>query len=489
MTEQIAHPDRGAAPYPGATREYGGRVRWLALFVVLLATFMDLMDVTIVGVALPKIQNDLGAAYSTGQWMVAGYALSYALTLVTGGRLGDIAGRRKVFMTGVAGFTIASAVAGAALTPSMLITARVAQGAFGGVMVPQVMSVIATQFAPGRERTTAFSLYGVLLGIAQVSGPVLGGVLTGYSAWRMIFYINVPIGIFALIGAARWMKESASDHPLRLDIPGVLLIGAASLLLCFPLVQGREQGWPPWSVAAMAAATPMLIIFVWYERRRERRNTTPLVPTHLFAKRSFSAGLILMIVLFSGVSCYFMLLTWALQFGLGWTPLHLAITSLAWPAGIACTAQLTNRHGHRHGRRLVGTGTTLMAIGTALLAGVVARYGNGLTSGEIVPCMFLSGLGMGLTIPILSNLVLGDVPADDAGAASGVLNSVVQIGGAMGVALAGVIFFGGARAQAELGAAPRTLAYCVAVFVLAGLLSPLLPRQAAALPGGPAVQP
>jgi MFS family permease len=238
----------------------------------------------------------------------------------------------------------------------------------------------------------------------------------------------------------------------------------------------------------MAAAAPMLVLFIWYERRRERRNATPLVPTHLFGKRSFSAGLTLMIVLFSGVSCYFMMLTWALQFGLGWTPLHLAMTSLAWPAGIACTAQLTNRYGHRHGRRLVGIGTSLMAAGTALLAGVIAHYGTGLTSTGIAPCMFLSGLGMGLTIPILSNLVLGDVPAGDAGAASGVLNSVVQVGGAMGVALAGVIFFGGARAQAQLSAAPRTLAYCVAVFVLAAVLSPLLPRQAAPL-GGPAVQP
>src|SRR5258708_7049299 len=191
MTQEITQ----SASYATPGRD-GGRTRWLALFVVLLATFMDLIDVTIVGVALPRIQGDLHAGYSVGQWVVAGYALSYALLLVTGGRLGDIFGRRRTFMIGVAGFTLASALAGAAISPAMLITARAAQGAFGGIMVPQVMSVVATQFAPGRERTLAFSLYGALLGVAKSSGPVLGGLLPAYTS-RTLFSFNSPLGSFA----------------------------------------------------------------------------------------------------------------------------------------------------------------------------------------------------------------------------------------------------------------------------------------------------
>jgi EmrB/QacA subfamily drug resistance transporter len=460
MTQEITQSASHATP-----GRDGGRTRWLALFVVLLATFMDLIDVTIVGVALPRIQGDLHAGYSVGQWVVAGYALSYALLLVTGGRLGDIFGRRRTFMIGVAGFTLASALAGAAISPAMLIIARAAQGAFGGIMVPQVMSVVATQFAPGRERTLAFSLYGALLGVAQVSGPVLGGLLTTYD-WRLIFYVNIPVGLFALAGAFRWMRESRSPRPVRLDLGGAALISGASLLLAFPLVQGRELGWPPWSIGLLLAAVPVLAVFIWYERGR---GADALVPMRLFTRRSFTVGLILMIVLFSGISAYFITLTWALQFRFGWSPLHLALTSLAWPIGIACTAQLTQRYGHGYGRRLVGIGTTLMAAGTAALALVAAHDGAGATSAHIAPCLFLSGLGMGLTIPILSNQVLGDLPAEDAGAASGVLNSVVQLGAAFGVAVGGVIFF----AQG----ASWSLAYGAAVFLLAALLSPLLPAR------------
>lgn len=445
--------------------------RWFGLSIVLLATFMDLIDVTIVNVALPRIQRELSGSYATGQWAVAGYSLAFAIVLVTGGRLGDIHGRRRIFMIGVTGFTVASIAAGAAVSPGMLIAARIVQGAFGGVMVPQVMSVIATQFPPGRDRTAALSLYGVLMGAAQVSGPVLGGLLTsaGGLGWRAIFLFNVPVGVLALVGAKRWVDESRSEHPLKLDLPGMVMIGLASLLFTYPLVQGREFGWPVWTIVLLLASVPMLACFVWYERYR----AAPLVPMRLFASRSFAAGLLLMLVLFAGISSYFLALTWALQFGFGWTPLHLALTILAWPAGVALTAQLTHRHGRRRGRLLVGVGTTIMSLGMAGLALTFATGGAHLTSGDLVPWMVGSGLGMGLTIPVLSDLVLGDVPAADAGAASGVLNSVIQIGGTVGVALAGVIFFSGPAG------AGRTLAFSAAVFLLAALLSPLLPHRSA----------
>ncbi|MBO2448317.1 MFS transporter [Actinomadura barringtoniae] len=491
--------------------------RWAALLVVLGAAFMDLVDVTIVGVALRPIQSDLGASYATGQWITAGYALAFALLLVTGGRLGDIHGRRRVFMIGVAGFTVASALAATAVTPGMLITARIAQGAFGGVMVPQVMSIIATEFPLGRGRTAAISLYGIVLGLGQVSGPLLGGLLAGGHAtghggasgagfgadpgtglgggvgggfdggldagfgvgWRAIFLVNIPIGLAALAGAARWLRESRADRPERLDLAGVLLISVTSFLLAYPLVQGREQGWPPWAVASLIAGVPMAAAFTFHQRRRERAGRPVLVPTRLFRLRSFSGGLVLLLVLFCGVSGYFIVLAWTLQFGLGWTPMHVALTGLAWPAGIACTAQLTNRFGPPRARLLVRIGTPIMTLGTAGLAATVLDRGNAVTTWDLTPWMFGAGVGMGLTIPILSNLVLGELPEADAGAASGLLNSVIQIGNALGVALGGVIFFGeGGAAPADFpGAGARALLCSAAAFALAALLSPLLPRR------------
>ncbi|MEU7895457.1 MFS transporter [Nonomuraea sp. NPDC049152] len=454
----------------------------LALLVVMLATFMDMVDVTIVHIALPKIQQDLGAGYSTGQWVVAGYSLAYALMLVTGGRLGDIAGRRRVFVIGVAGFTLASALAGAASSAEVLVIARIVQGAFGGIMVPQVMSTITTQFPPGKERMKAFGLFGAVIGIAQVSGPLLGGVLSDYSlfglGWRAIFFINLPIGLFALVGAFLWIRESRSDQVMRLDLVGVVLVSAASALLLYPLIQGHDLGWPTWTLVSMAAAVPVLVVFALYERR----TAFPLVPPRLFTRRSFVAGTILLFVLFSGVASFFLVLTWDLQFGLGWSPIHLALTTLGWPFGIGFTGQLANRYGQRYGRRLIGIGAAVMAVGLAAMSVVLDLAGTEVTSWQILPCLFVSGLGMGMCVGIAVNVVLGDVPLNDAGAGSGVLNSLIQIGGAVGVALVGVIFFGmtdGTRDPAAFSdAAATTLWYNVAVFALAALLSPFLPRGA-----------
>ncbi|WP_164717142.1 MFS transporter [Actinomadura sp. J1-007] len=281
---------RGPLRLPGrAALRLPGR-RWLALAAVLLATFMDLVDVTIMNVALPRVQRDLGASYAAGQWTVSVYALAYALLLITGGRLGDLLGRRRVFLAGVAGFTAASVAAGAASSPGMLIAARAAQGAFAGIMVPQALSLITVRFPPGRDRTLAFSLYGGLLGVAQVSGPILGGVLIDHGltehgllglGWRAIFYVNVPVGLAAFAGAVRWMDPDRARAGVsgaargRLDLGGAALMSAASLLATFPLIQGRELGWPAWSVALLACSVPALAAFAVYERRRERLRAAP----------------------------------------------------------------------------------------------------------------------------------------------------------------------------------------------------------------------
>lgn len=251
----------------------GSPHRWLAFAVLLLAGFMDLLDGTIVFVALPTIARDLGATFASLEWVVAGYTLAFALTLITGGRLGDIYGRKRVFLVGVAGFTLASVAAGLAPTAEMLIASRVVQGAMAGVMVPQVLSIAQVIFAP-RERFAAFALYGIVLSLAAVVGPLLGGLLTELDlaglGWRPIFLINFPVGVITVAAAVRLVPESRSPHPLRLDLVGVGLISAALLLLLYPLIEGQTLGWPAWTFAAMALSIPVFAAFAIWERRKAR---------------------------------------------------------------------------------------------------------------------------------------------------------------------------------------------------------------------------
>src|SRR6266568_6620254 len=265
---------------PASSGEDADPRRWLTLVILLLAALMNLLDVSIVNIAVPSIQRDLGASYADIQWALAGYTLAYALVLITGGRLGDTFGRKRLFLIGVAGFTAMSALCGAAQSPGQLIAFRVAQGAMGGIMIPQVLSVIQVMFPPS-ERIKALAGFGVTAGLGTVSGPLLGGLLIQGNLlgldWRPIFLINVPVGIVALAAAAVLVRESRAPSPPRLDPVGVALISAALLLLLYPLVQGRQLGWPWWTFVSMACSVPVLAAFVGYERIKARRDGSPLV--------------------------------------------------------------------------------------------------------------------------------------------------------------------------------------------------------------------
>ena len=235
---------------PPAPGEQADPRRWLTLTILLLAAFMNLLDVSIVNIAIPSIQRNLHASYADVQWALAGYTLAYALVLITGGRLGDIFGRKRLFLVGVVGFTIMSALCGAAQSPGMLIASRVVQGAMGAIMVPQVLAVIQVIFPPA-ERIKALAGFGVTAGLGTVSGPLIGGLLIQHNlfglGWRPIFLINVPVGVLAVAAAAVLVRESRAPKPPKLDLIGVGLISAALLLLLYPLVQGRELGWPGWT--------------------------------------------------------------------------------------------------------------------------------------------------------------------------------------------------------------------------------------------------
>src|SRR3954463_7696379 len=278
--------------------------RWLILAVILIVECMDLLDGTIVNVAAPSIRVDLHASLSALQWVAGGYALTFAIGLVTGGRLGDIFGRRRLFLIGLAGFTGASALCGGAGSPEVLIGLRLVQGAFAAIMIPQGFGILRQAFPPD-EIQKAFGLFGPVIGLSAVLGPIVGGALPDGDlfglGWRAIFLVNVPIGLIALAGGIKLLPESRASERPTLDLGGAALVTLAMGLLVYPLIQGRQAGWPAWAFISMAASGLALLAFVVLERRRERDGVSPLVTMSLFGKRAFSAGLACALEFFAGM--------------------------------------------------------------------------------------------------------------------------------------------------------------------------------------------
>jgi EmrB/QacA subfamily drug resistance transporter len=435
------------APTPagGPDQQAADPRRWVALAVVLTAGFMQLVDISIVNVAIPSIQRDLDATYSQIQWVLAGYQLAFAVTLITGGRLGDIFGRKRLFMLGMTGFTLASALCGLAQSPGMLIGSRVFQGLMGAIMFPQVLSVIQVTF-PSRERGTALGIFGATIGLATITGPLVGGLLIEADLfgleWRPIFLVNVPIGVAALIAAARFLQESKAPQALRLDPVGVAIVSAGLLLLVYPLVQGRDLDWPLWTFLSMAAAVPVLGVFALWERRKKAADGSPLVDMALFRQRAFVAGLLVAGIFFMGIPAFFLVLTIWLQIGLGFSALHAGVTGVPFAVGSALASGASVRLAPRLGRRILSVGTLLLVAGMLGLIWTVDRYGPDTHSWQLIPALAVCGLGLGSVIAPLVNIVLAGIRRQDAGSASGVLTTVQQVGGAIGVAVIGVIFFG-----------------------------------------------
>jgi EmrB/QacA subfamily drug resistance transporter len=459
---------------PAATGDGADPRRWLTLIILLLAAFMNLLDVSIVNIAIPSIQRDLHASYADVQWALAGYTLAYALVLITGGRLGDTFGRKRLFLIGVTGFTVMSALCGAAQSPGQLIAFRVLQGAMGAIMVPQVLAVIQVIFPPA-ERIKALAGFGVTAGLGTISGPLIGGLLIQHNlwglGWRPIFLINVPVGIIAVVASALLVRESRSPSPPKLDPVGVGLVTVALLLLLYPLVQGRQLGWPAWTFVSMAASAPVFALFVWYERIKDRRDGSPLVPLRLFGERGFSAGMAIAVTFFMGIASFGLVLTLFLQLGLGFTPLHAGLTFLPFSVGVLISSGAAARLAPRFGRGVTMAGALIIAAGMAGIIATTHHYGVAVTTWELVPSLVGVGLGLGAVIAPLADIVLARVPVQDAGSASGVFNTGLQLGNSIGIALIGVIFFGIIGSQsgpAASAVAPALRSGVVAAGVPAG---------------------
>jgi EmrB/QacA subfamily drug resistance transporter len=467
-------PDAQILAPPVGQGETADPRRWLTLAILLLAAFMNLLDVSIVNIAIPSIQRNLHASYADVQWALAAYTLAYALLLITSGRLGDTYGRKRLFLIGVAGFTVMSALCGAAQSPGMLIACRAVQGAMGAIMVPQVLAVIQVMFPPA-ERIKALAGFGVTAGLGTVSGPLLGGLLIQHNLfgldWRPIFLINVPVGILAVAASAVLVRESRAPRPPRLDPVGVVLVSAALLLLLYPLVQGRQLGWPAWTFASMAAAGPVFAAFIGYERIKQRRDGSPLVQLSLFRDRGFSVGMGIALAFFLGIASFGLVLTLFLQLGLGFTPLHAGLTFLPFSAGVLVSSGAAARLAPRFGRGVTMAGALIIAGAMASLIEIVHHYGATVTTWDLVPSLAAAGLGLGAVIAPLADVVLSRVPVQEAGSASGVFNTGLQLGNSIGIALIGVIFFGLLGSQAGPAAAT------VAPQLRTGLVAAGVPAQ------------
>jgi EmrB/QacA subfamily drug resistance transporter len=463
-----------AVAAPAGPRE---RFGWAPLLVVLTGTFMTFLDFFIVNVALPSIQGRLHAGPAAIQLVVAGFGLAFAVGMISGGRLGDLYGRRRMFTVGLALFTVTSAACGLAPTAGFLDVARVLQGGAAAMMTPQVLAILGTIYT-GPRRAKAFAAYGMTMGIAGVGGQLIGGALIALNpagaGWRSIFLINVPVGITALALVRRILPESRGERA-RVDLVGTALITAALTGIVLPLVEGRQQGWPAWTVLCLAAAPVLLAVFVAHQRARAAGGRAPLVRLALFRDRAFGVGTLTGIAFGAVPASFFFVLALYLQDGRGLSPLVSGVVFSAVGVGFFAAMLTAERMTRRMGRQILAVGAAVVAAG-CLLAAWAARAGTAL---ELAPGLVTVGFGIGMVLVPLTATALARIAAEHAGAASGVLTTGQQVGGALGVAVIGVVFFGAVGGGIAHAFAVSLVVLAVLTVATAALVQ-LLPRPGSA---------
>jgi EmrB/QacA subfamily drug resistance transporter len=462
------------------------RWRWLAFAAALAATLMDLLDSTIANVAAPAIRHDLGGSYADLQWIAAAYTLAMAVMLLTGGRLGDMFGRKRMLLIGAAGFTAASVASALAPSVETLIAFRAIQGGVGAVMVPQVFGLIRDLFKP-QEMGKAFAILGPACGLSAILGPVVSGLLIDAdlfaTGWRMIFLVNVPIGAFVLVAGAKHLPNVAPTAATkRFDVAGVAVAAIGAFMLVYPLVQGRELGWPTWTKAMLVASIPVLAAFGAHEVRRKRSGATPLIETSIFRTRSYVSGIGFAVVFLGAMGGVTLTLGVLLQVGLGYSPIHASLTTAPFALGGFIGSAAGGMLMHKVGRTIVQAGLAVMGIGLLALYVVLERAGTGVGSWDIVGPMLVSGIGMGAIWVPMFEIIVGDVADHEVGSASGVLQAVQQLGMSLGIAAIGTVFFGALGSHAVradfIDAAELTTLITVGLIAAAFAVSYLLPRQA-----------
>ncbi|AJK49839.1 MFS transporter [Burkholderia plantarii] len=463
--------------------------RSLALIVLLIGTFLSPLDYFIVNLALPAIKTGLHATAAELQLIVSVYASAFAVLLVTGGRLGDLFGRKRLFMAGLAGFVLASALCAAAPNGGVLVIGRILQGASASIMVPQILATIRTVFPP-EQQTRVMGFYGFVFGFASVAGQLGGGVLITLKPfgldWQSIFLINVPVGGLALLGAWRFVPENRPDRRPRLDLGGVVLLSLFLALIIYPLTQGRETGWPAWTFVCFAASVPVLLLFLFVEQRLKARGGDPLVDLHLFRNPVFSIGLILAFCFYCD-SVFFLTYGIYLQSGLHWSALTSGLAVLPFGAGAIFGPLMSPAIARRAGSHVLTAGFALLAVGFGL-SGLALRHG---TEPDLLFYfgLLLAGMGHGTVLPSVVRIVIGEIEPARAGLAGGVVTSMLQIGSAFGATAISGIFFSvlsNGRTAADYahayqaGIAVAAVLFVVCVFLSAALAGRHVRRAAAA---------
>ncbi|WP_158690518.1 MFS transporter [Streptomyces sp. 142MFCol3.1] len=462
----------------------GSGRRWVSLAVILAGAFMAILDVAVVNVAMPSIHSDLHTSLGAVELVVSSYTLLYASFLVTGGRLGDVIGRKSMFITGLAVFTAASALCGLAPDIHVLVAARALQGVGGALLYPQVLAIIQVTFE-GPERARALGVFGCVVGVGAIAGQIVGGLLLAWNVfgldWRPAFLINVPIGV-ATIVASRMLLPP--DEPPRsrphLDGRGSALSVLTLVLLIVPLLMGRDAGWPLWMLLSLAAAPLIAVLFLRHERAVAERGLDPLIRLSLFRNRGFAGGVpIAGMFSFSYVG-FMLVLALYLQIGLGFSPLHAALVYTPNAVGFLITSLLAARIARLLGRHVLTLGYLVAAVGLCSVAATSAAQGAGLSGWELGLPMFIAGLGQGLGMTPLIGTIIGTLAPRDAGAGAGVVTTTLQVGNALGVALMSLLFFavlGDGTGHADYATAfSQVLPVAALVTLIAAFMVTRLPR-------------
>lgn len=466
------------------TGKHGRRAVPAGVLVVLLtATFMAQFDFFVVNVAAPSIRGDLHASESALEMVVGGYAFAYAAALVIGGRLGDLFGYRRLFVVGMAGFTVASALCGAAANPGELIGARLVQGLTAALMLPQVLAVISASSDPS-ERPRAIAWYGVAAGLGSIAGQVFGGLLVTADVatlgWRLIFLVNVPIGLVGAAFAHRLLPDpSPRSHAVKwstIDPLGAFGLAGGLALALVPLTVGRSEGWPWWTWVCLGAAVPVLAATLWWQRVLRDRGGQPLLELSLFRARSFRSGFAAAFAFMASFASYMFALALLLQVGLGLNAFHAGLAFAPAGVGFSVTALLAPRMVRRYGNAAIIAGAVVAAVGLVAL-GIIARAGGDAAPvGWIVVVAALISTGNGIVVPSLIGMALRDVPAQHAGAGAGALATGQQFAGAAGVAGIGTLYFATAHSGQGVGMFWAACADAVLLLIVA-LLVPTTRRK------------
>lgn len=454
----------------------GPRLR-AVLIVVIIADVLDLLDSTITTIAAPTIARELGGGESLVKWLGASYALALGVLLVVGGRLGDRYGKRRMFLIGIAGFTLASLAAGLAIDPTMLVAARLVQGGFGALLIPQGIGILLT--ALSREQLpTVFSVFGPVLGGASVLGPIVAGLLInadlGGLTWRPMFLINILLGTVGFIAAYRVLPPDGERSDVKIDGLGAGLIGLSMLGLIYGLIEGSTSGWDAVPIVCLAVGVVAFVLFAV----RQRVAANPLILPSLLANRGFTSGLLLGLAFFAAVNGFTFVISLFFQLDLGLSPMQAAFGLLPLVFGIIIASFLARPLIPRLGRTLVVIGLGVTVLGAAGILATVLIAGDTANAVSTIPALLVFGIGMGTCFSSIYDVAIGDVAASEAGSASGSLSAVQQLAAAIGSAVVTTVYFDQAAAHGGTHAVIVSVLVVGAIAVLCLGLVWLLPKKA-----------